>query len=126
MPVLNRCLSARKFSSKLPWNFYAVPERRDVGNLISPLPINQMISHNHGVSLLESFTDGIANKDRELLRDITEPLFFEKICESFESTEHSMEIENLRKHDSGFFIYDIENYFLVGTPSLDRTQNGPR
>jgi hypothetical protein len=88
MPVLNRCLAARKFSTKLPWNFYAVPERRDVGNLISPLPINQMISHNKGVSLFKSFTEAIANKDKEQLRDITEPLFFEKICQSFESIEH--------------------------------------
>ena len=84
MPLFNRCV--RKFSSKIriPWNFYAVPERRDVGNLISPLPINQMITHNHGVSLVKSFTEGIANKDKDLLRDITEPHFFNCICESFE------------------------------------------
>ena len=70
-----RCFSTKTIQ-KFPWNFYAVPERRDVGNLLTALPIEQILKYRQVVGLFKSYIQGLADRDYDLLQDIMEPHMF--------------------------------------------------
>ena len=67
---MKRLLTARRLFSttgkdraaalaRLPWNFDAVPERREVSNLVSFMPVNYIIDNKKASCLFKDYIDSV-------------------------------------------------------------------